>query len=385
MIQRLTKTFDRIYENRHNRTQILQGGTSSSKTYSILQYLYLLALESDKKFVFSIVAETGPHLKRGAMRDFFNIVGDSYREKDHNKSDWQYYVGPGKSVFEFFSADNPAKLRGGRRDFLFINECNNVRKSSRDQLEVRTKYREFLDFNPVQHFWGHELIARPKTSFDISTYRDNQYLDKRIIASIEARRGLDPNWWRVYGEGQVGKLEGLILPDFELIDEMPDIPVTLGLDFGFTNDPSALVQMGVDGRTIYLDELFYEYGLTNPAIADKMEKLGVPQTQLIYADSAEPKSIQEIRNKGYLIKPCVKGKDRIHAEIDYLRSHKVKITKKSTNLIKELRGWTYIIDDDEKITNTPAEVVDHAIDGVRYSLTGKIKPSSTASGGRVAM
>lgn len=378
--------YDIEVENNHN--YFLDVGKpvlvhNSSKTHSALQFLYFLARNIPRKLIISVVSESGPHLKRGAMRDFFNIVGPVYNEAHHNKTDWEYYIN--QSTIEFFSADNPAKMRGSRRDILFINECNNIPKETRDQLEVRTKWFELLDFNPVQRFWAHELENKPGVAFHVSTYKDNQFLDPRIIQSIENRKGMDPNWWRVYGMGLVGKIEGLLFPDFELIDEMPDIQTDLGLDFGFSNDPTALIEVGIQGDYIYMHEWIYERFLTNPDIVSKMRGFGITKNYPIYADSAEPKSIEDIHRAGFTIKPCVKGKDAVNIEVDFMRRYKLRVTKSSTNLIRELRGLTWMRDKNGELTNIIAKVPDHGFDAARYTLTSRISPGGTLRSLRIAI
>lgn len=381
-----TKVFDRLIENisTQKRIHILQGGTSSSKTYSILQFLYALATGSLEPLLISIVAETMPNLKRGAMRDWMNILGDGYDPKNHNKTDNIYEIN--KCQVEFFSADQPGKVRGPRRDVLFMNEMNNLSFDTHLQLKMRTKQLVIGDFNPVREFWGHELILdKENCTFDISTYKDNQFLDERIIKDIESLRETNPNKWRVYGQGLIGQTEGLVFPDFELVNEMPDIRTTLGLDFGYTNDPTALVEVGFSGGDMYINELVYEHYLTNQDICKKMEALGVGKTthavpDLIYADAAEPKSIEEIHREGYLIKPCVKGRDSINIGIDFMKRYKLKITKTSTNIIKELRNYCWAQDKDGKLGQIPEDAFNHAIDAARYAVTNKIKPLGVVKG-----
>lgn len=375
-----TTVFNKILENRNKRIQVLQGGTSSSKTFSILQFLFIIATQSPKPLLISVVAETMPNLKRGAIRDFIGILGEDYSENMHNKSDHSFTIG--QSIIEFFSADQPDKVRGPRRDILFINECNNVRKDAFEQLEVRTKKMIFLDFNPTQPFWAHDLISRKDVSYDISTYKDNQYLDKEIVKAIEARRD-DANWWRVYGEGQVGKVEGLIIPRFELVDALPPgLDTVCGLDFGYSNDPSVLIEVGIRGGELWMRELFYSRGMTNPDIVSKLKELKVPLNYLIYADSAEPKSIKEIFDQGYKsIKPCVKGEGSFNIGIDFIRRYKLNITKESVNVIRDFRNATWDSDINGNYLNKPCKGYLHGIDALRYALTDLISPARSVSGG----
>jgi len=308
------------------------------------------------------------------MRDFFNILkeNDLYIRDNHNKTDNTYQVN--NSVIEFFSVDNHAKLRGARRDILFINECNNVSYEAFNQLEVRTKKRVYLDFNPVSSFWAHEkVLTRDDTAFLKTTYLDNDALAPEIIKSIEARKS-DVNWWRVYGLGEVGMLEGLVLKNFGIVDSMPTEYKwkAYGQDFGFTNDPSALIDVTYANGELWLDEIIYETGLTNSDLSTKYAENGLLRRSEIIADSAEPKSIEEIHRMGWFIKPAHKGKDSILNGIDILKRYKINITKRSTNLIKEFRNYTWQVDKDGNHINKPIDYYNHGIDAVRYVALNKI-------------
>ena len=367
-----TKSFWK-HKELNARINVSQGGTSSGKTYSTLQLLYFIANNKDKLLI-SIVSESMPHLKRGAMRDFFNILkeNDLYIRDNHNKTDNTYQVN--NSVIEFFSVDNHAKLRGARRDILFINECNNVSYEAFNQLEVRTKKRVYLDFNPVSSFWAHEkVLTRDDTAFLKTTYLDNDALAPEIIKSIEARKS-DVNWWRVYGLGEVGMLEGLVLKNFGIVDSMPTEYKwkAYGQDFGFTNDPSALIDVTYANGELWLDEIIYETGLTNSDLSTKYAENGLLRRSEIIADSAEPKSIEEIHRMGWFIKPAHKGKDSILNGIDILKRYKINITKRSTNLIKEFRNYTWQVDKDGNHINKPIDYYNHGIDAVRYVALNKI-------------
>lgn len=366
--------FDRNWKaiDEGKRSLVRQGGTSSSKTFSNLQTLINIA-KLKGNLLISVVSESMPHLKRGCIRDFENIMDDEFDRRAFNKTEATYTF-PSKTKIEFFGADDAAKLRGGRRDIVFINEANNIPKESRDQLECRTKMFEIIDYNPVAEFWAHEMVGDTKVDFDISTYLDARHvLPKAIVDSIESRKDKDPNWWRVYGEGLTGKIEGLIFPRFQMIDQFPDVPCVYGVDFGYTNDPTAIVRSVTKGDTLYLDEMHFETGMQNRAIAKRLKQLGVQSNEVIYADCAEPKSIDAIREHMFNVKPCVKGRDSINAGIDVMHRYYIKVTKRSTNLIKELRNYRYDKDKEGKLTNTPIDLWNHCIDAVRYSVNDKIK------------
>lgn len=366
------KLLDLFYQN---RITLLQGGTGSSKTWSTLQLFTSIAGDLPEPFVFSVVSETFPHLRRGAMRDFFGILGEGYDPGAWNKTEATYEIG--KSIIEFFSADNESKVRGGRRDFLFLNEMNNNKKSVYDQLEIRTRYRIVGDFNPVSQFYGHDLVGQSDVGFFVSTYRDNPFIEKSIIDSIERRKITDPAWYKVYGLGEVGVAEGLVLPTFYQVDQFPSAHLLekdfRGLDFGFTNDPTCLVHCGIIKDNLYLDEEIYETGLKNPQVAARLETLGVAKNyDEIFADSAEPKSIAEIKDYGYNIKGVEKGADSVRAGLGKLREYKIHVTKRSLNGIKELRNYRYIQTSDGKFTNKPVDDFNHFIDAARYGVFGKL-------------
>lgn len=365
-----TTVFDKIALGVEKSDLIVnQGGSSSSKTYSALQYLLIL-LQTDKKGdVTSIVAESLPHLKRGALRDCQNIIETTpeFMHMTFNKTD-MYYETPSGARLEFFSADNPDKLRGARRKRLFINECNNIEYESYYQLAMRTSGLKLLDFNPTSEFWVHtEILNNPayNAQFIKSTYRDNEYCPTAAIAAIEARKDRDPNWYKVYGLGEVGSLEGLIFPNFKIIQSIPSEFKRLGtgLDFGYTNDPTAGIDIYKSGDKIIFDELIYSTGLLNSDIAKMLKQ---HECFEVIADCAEPKSIDEIYRQGVNIKPATKGKDSIQFGIDLIKQHDIYVTARSINLIKEFRNYQWLTDKAGKALNIPQDAFNHAIDACRY-------------------
>ena len=352
------------------RVKIIQGGTSAGKTFGILPVLISKAANKPLLEI-SVVAESIPHLRRGALKDFLTIMKSTNRYFDErfNKSLLRYEFGNG-SYIEFFSADDSSKLRGARRDILYINECNNIEFESYNELAIRTKREVFLDFNPANEFWVHtELKDEPDTDFLILTYKDNEALDKRIVKEIEKNRAKATtstywaNWWRVYGEGLVGMLEGVVFSNWQQIDIVPPEARLLGygLDFGYSNDPTSIIEVyNYNGQRI-LNEVCYQTGLINSDIANKLQK-----NVIAYADSSEPKSIEEIRRTGQQIKGVTKGADSINFGIQIMLSQKYLVTKQSTNLIKELRAYCWDKDKTGKTLNKPQGKNDHAIDAVRY-------------------
>jgi phage terminase large subunit len=352
------------------RIKIIQGGTSASKTYSILAVLINKAIQQPNLEI-SIVAESIPHLRRGALKDFLKILKwtNRYYEDQFNKSLLNYQFKNGSS-FEFFSADDSSKLRGARRDILYINECNNISFESYNELAIRTKKEVYLDFNPANEFWVHtELKDESDSEFIILTYKDNEALDNSIVQQIEKNRlkaetsSYWSNWWRVYGLGEIGMLEGVIFSNWKQIDKLPAEAklIGIGLDFGYTNDPTAIIEVYNYNGTRILNELVYRTGMLNSDIAKILPK-HVP----IYADSSEPKSIDEIKRYGVTIKGVTKGKDSINYGIDVIQQQEYLVTSNSINLIKELRSYCWDVDKNGIRLNKPIDNNNHAIDAFRY-------------------
>jgi phage terminase large subunit len=290
---------------------------------------------------------------------------------DKTNSTYTFETG---SKIEFFSADQPDKLRGARRDRLFLNEANNITFDSFEQLEVRTKDFIFIDYNPVAEFWAFdELPKRNDTEKIILTYKDNEALSSEIIASIEQRMNRK-GWWKVYGLGELGDIEGKIYSNWQIIDEVPHEArlERYGLDFGYTNDPTAIVAIYYFNNGWILDEKVYKKGMSNKEIADTLKSL--PE-KLVIADSAEPKSIDEIRAYGLNIQACQKGKDSVKAGIQLIQDQPISITKQSINGIKEYRNYLWEIDKDGRILNEPVKGNDHFLDAVRYGMEslGRLK------------
>jgi phage terminase large subunit len=356
------------------RIRIVQGGTSSSKTFSIIPLLITYAIQVPRSEI-SIVSESIPHLKRGAIKDFVNIMimTGNYKDASFNKSDLKYKFSNG-SYIEFFSVDQPDKLRGARRDVLFINECNNVNFEAYNQLAIRTKKFIYLDYNPTSEFWVHtELMNDQDSEFIILTYKDNEALDLAIVKEIEKAREKAltskywENWWKVYGLGQVGSLEGVIFSNWTRIGKIPIEAQLLGygMDFGFTNDPSTLIAVYRYNGKLIADELIYQTSMLNKDLIKSLFNLKV-KNNVIWADSAEPKTIEEIKRAGFNIKPVTKGQDSIKFGLDILQQHEILITDNSVNLIKEFRSYTWDRDKTGKALNKPIDAFNHGIDALRY-------------------
>lgn len=350
------------------RIRAIQGGTSASKTVSIVLYLINKA-QSEDNLVISIVSESLPHLRRGAMQDFLLIMENHNYFKDSrwNKSEFTYQFETGSKI-EFFSVDQPEKVKGARRDILFINEANNIPFETFNQLEVRTKNEVWLDWNPTNSFWFYDELLGKRDDIDhiILTYKDNEALDENIVKTLELRKG-NKNWWKVYGEGQLGEVEGKIYKDWQIIDNIPHEArlERYGLDFGYSNDPTAIVGVYKYNGGFILDEVCYQKGLSNKQIADIFNN--IPKA-LIKADSAEPKSIDEIKGYGLSVLPAHKGVGSVNQGIQFVQDQKISITKSSINLIKEYRNYLWQTDKDGKVINTPEQGFDHLMDAIRYAL-----------------
>ncbi len=353
-----------------------QGSSRSGKTYSILQLLILVKALEENDAVFTIVRKTLPSLKGSAMRDFYEILRnyDLFDEKFQNKTENTYLLNG--NLFEFVSLDQPQKKRGAKRTYLFINEANELTLEDWVQLSIRTEKQIFLDYNPsMEEHWIYDLvIPRPDCTFIQSTYLDNvQFLPAEVVKEIEQLKYVDENYWRVYGLGLPGQIKGLILSNWQQVEEFPaDCKwVVYGMDFGFTNDPTTLIKVGMKGGELWLDELIYSRGLTNQDIARQMGELGLKWTDEIIADN-QPKCIFEIRKEGFNIQATFKGKDSILAGIDILQRYRLNVTKRSINLIRELKNYKWKEDQAGKATNEPIDKFNDAIDAARYAVMAKV-------------
>jgi len=352
------------------RIKIIQGGTSAGKTFGILPILIDKAAKKGGLEI-SVVSESIPHLRRGALRDFLKIMKwtNRYVDERYNKSLLKYEFANG-SFIEFFSADDSKKLRGGRRNILYINECNQISFESFLEMSIRTKDEVFLDYNPTAEFWVQtELEGQEDAEKIILTYKDNEALDVGIVDQIEKniKKAETSNYWKnwvdVYVNGIMGKLEGIVFSNWKQIDTIPKEArlVGIGLDFGYTNDPTSCIEIYKHNETRILNEIVYQTGLLNSDIAKKLPK-DVP----VYADSAEPKSIRTLQLAGITIKGVTKGRDSINYGIDVMQRENYLVTSNSTNLIKELRSYCWDTDKTGKRLNKPIDNYNHAIDAVRY-------------------
>jgi phage terminase large subunit len=354
------------------RIRVVCGGTSASKTVSIMLCLIDLAQSDKEPTTTSVVSESLPHLKKGAIKDFKDIMQSRgyWNEDRWNATDCVYLFETG-SRMEFFGANQATKVRGPRRDRLFMNECNNIEYATFDQLEVRTKEFTFLDYNPVTEFWVDTELGERAAAGEVEkitlTYLDNEALAPAIVRSIESHRN-NPAWWKVYGLGQLGEVSGRIYTGWKVIEEIPHEArlERRGLDFGFTNDPSAAIDIYRYNGGFILDEVFYQYGMSNRTIGETLKNR---ERVLTIGDSAEPKSIDEVRLYGVNIIGADKGPGSVRRGIQFVQDQRISITARSVDTLKEYRGYLWIVDKATgKSTNDPMEFNDHAMSAIRYGM-----------------
>lgn len=352
-----------------------QGGTSSGKTYSILQALFSIAVSEPA--VITVVGQDIPNLKVGALRDALEIFDNSDElkalVKSYNKTDRIFDFNSG-SIMEFKSYANAQDAKSGKRDYCFVNEANGITYEVYTELALRTRKRVFLDYNPNSSFWVHEkIIGQPNVQLIISDHRHNPFLSDKVREKIEALKLQDVDLWKVYGRGMTGKIEGLIFRNWDYCDELPvdGKLVGYGLDFGFTNDPTAVVKVKKYDGQLWVDLVLYENRLTNPDIYSRLkDEIGGVE---VIADSAEPKSIAELNNLGLNVYGALKGADSIKNSIDILKRYKMNITRRSGYLIKELNSYKYKVDKTSGNTiNEPVDFMNHAIDALRYLALNKL-------------
>ena len=396
--QRFSNVYWKVLEACKSKPRYIsnKGGTRSTKTYSTLQFLFMLIQEKDKPGdITSVVSESFPHLRKGAIRDFENIIGhplkgdEHWKETDHT---WEFDNG---AKLEFFSVDNAAKVHGSQRKRLFINEANHIDYEIFRQLAVRTSSIIFIDYNPASVCWIQQKVeCRDNCTLIRSTYKDNPFLSAEQIAEIESNKD-DVNWWKVYGQGVEGTLDGLIY-NFEQIDHLPPKGVNKaerdktdeeryadslteihGLDFGFTNDPTARVKILVDHKRkhLYVQERCYRTHMQNKHIIEDLSHEGVGRYTDIYADCAEPKSIADIKDGGFNVIACDKDapvkSDKLKFQLQWMQGWKLFVTKDSLNLIEELRNYTWAKDKDGNLLNQPIDKFNHLLDAMRYAVWSK--------------
>lgn len=380
-----TKVFQTVFDcwEQGDKTLVHSGGTSSGKTYSIVQAI--LTLCCFEKLVCTITGQDRPNLIVGPYRDAQEIIENdpfiSEMITNWNKARMTYEFSNG-SILEFDSRGDQQDAKQGKRDILFANEANGIPYDVFEEMNMRTSKLSIIDFNPTAMFWAHErLLPDPATVWVNTTFRDNPFIQASVrdkILSYEPtpenikRNTANEYRWKVYGLGEVGRLEGLVFPDWSLADEYPEEYKwrVFGLDFGFTVDPTSLIEIRYAHGNLYWRQHIYETHMTNPDIANRIKGLGI--TDEIIADSAEPKSIQELKNAGIYVSPAVKGADSINQGIDAIKRYKSYIDPSSRDLIEEFSSYTWKKDRDGKAVNKPIDKFNHGIDAGRYALSHRL-------------
>lgn len=373
-------------EHTDKKIVIMQGGTRSGKTYNTLLWLIFSYCQKYSNKTITIFRATYPALRATVMRDFFDILNkyELYNEANHNKSNSEYRLNG--NLFEFVSIDQASRLKGRKRNIAFLNEANEFSYSSYSQVLFRTVGTEgapsiILDYNPSDEYSYiyTKIKTRDDAAFHITTYKDNKFLEQSLVDEIERLKETDEDYWRVYGLGQVGRNRATVFK-FNECDEIPERAklVAAGLDWGFVNDPSVLVKTYVLDNNLYIDELFYQYAMTNRDIHNKLTDLGFKRNDEIFADNSEMKSIDELHRYGWNCKPATKGKDSILMGIDLMKRYNIYVTSRSTNTIQEFRNYKWLEDKNGTLLNKPEPRNDHAIDSVRYSIFTKLSRPNVA-------
>ena len=362
-----------------------EGGTASSKTYSIIQFLKLTLENMKEPILATVTSESMPHLKRGAIRDFLSIMGDELKEPQWNRTDMVYTWANGCKL-EFVSGDHSEKFTGARRDILFCNELNNISRDVYREADLRTGHFTIGDWNPYSEFWFHdEKMGEQEENIFLHglTYRDTpEVVSPAVVQVIESYKDKDPNYYRVHGLGLLGKVEGLVYPNFKQVDELPEGRVFYGLDYGYASDPSVLVKNVVIGENLYSQEVLYEVGLTNDDIAREMMLRGV-RGEPVYADANEPKSAEELRRHGLNVVAVDKAFFRVNYRIQKVNQYYQYWTKDSLNCIREQRNYRYIEDREHlgRFSDKTTLQWSHGMSAREFGVV-MAKPSWTGAGGR---
>ena len=354
--------------NSKKKIIVNQGGTRSGKTFNIILYIIFYYCLNNSGKTITICRKTYPALRATVLRDFINILREHnlYNEDNHNKSSSEYNLFG--NLIEFISLDQPVKVRGRKRDLLFINEANELYWEDWQQLLFRTSEKIILDYNPSEEYhWIYDkIIPREDTDFLKTTYKDNPFLEEALIKEIERLQYTDEQYWQIYGLGEKGISKATIFNYVEC-NQIPEDAefVSMGMDFGFTNDPTALVSVWKKKSNLYIKELLYRTMMTTGDIHSYFKQ--TITNELIYADSSEPRIIEELRRMGWKIRASLKGRDSVNAGIDLLKRFKIHIHKDSANAIQEFRNYKWKEDKTGKLTNTPEDKNNHITDAVRYA------------------
>jgi phage terminase large subunit len=373
MVQVQTNKVFKELEQSDKRIRVFQGGTRSGKTRNIVIW-WIIKLMNEENKVLTVARESMVSLKNTVFRDFMEVLWQMgiYNAADMNKGDMIYKIG--SNIIEFRNLDDDQKVRGAKRNYLYINEANEVSHPIFKQLLFRTEELVVLDYNPSDEYhWIYDsVLTRDDCDFFKSTYLDNPFLPEEQIKEIERLKDIDPNYWRVYGLGERGMSEATIYKNWELTNmPEPEGEVFYGLDFGF-NDPNALLKVVICDGFIWVKELLYQNQLTTPQLIEEIKKHDIKQTDKIFGDNSRPETIEEIYSARFNIHPCVKGPGSIKSGIDWIKRQKILITKDSLNLIKEIRSYKWKVDKNEKVLDDPVDYNNHLLDALRYAFSDKV-------------
>lgn len=378
---KLTKVFEKnaeAFKSKQYRYVINQGGTSSSKTFSILQLLTHIADKYNKQI--DICGLSVPHLKSGVLNDMPIIAKQFEFNFDEYYKASDRVLKHGEGLINFIAIDKLGKAHGGRRDILYLNEANHLHYNIAEQLMVRTRDIIFIDYNPTNAFWVHEKILKEQPDKCLlikSTYKDNQFLEQSIIDMIESKKG-NNNFWRVYGLGELGIAEGLVFNNFEQLtfDKTQFSTYRYGNDWGFSQDPFAFVELAIQNNCLYICNEVYEKGLLNKDSAERIKPI-LGKSRLI-SDSAEPKSIQEYKSFGINAIGAKKGKGSVESGIKFMQSFdKIYIHPDCPNLYGEFCNYQWREDKNGDYLPEPMDAFNHGIDAIRYALEDEMHFNST--------
>jgi phage terminase large subunit len=365
------------------RICILQGGTRSSKSYSALQWILVKAL-TEPNMVFSIVRKSFPSMRVSIMRDWVGILKGLDIWSDDNWSATEHiYTFDNGSIVEFMSIDSSEKRKGSARDYLFVDEANELSREDWFQLFIRTRKKSIIAYNPsfgTTNYIFTEIHTHPEADLFISTYKDNPFLEKQLIEEIERLQFINPEYYKIYGLGLPGNNVGTIF-SINIVDAIPDEAefVAFGMDYGFSVDPSTLVCVAKLDRDLYIDELLYKKGMVTSDIIAELKRLDIGRNE-IWGDSAEPRLIEEIYRSGFNIKPVKKGKDSVRLGIDLMQQYRLHVTKRSINTIKEFGEYVWMVDKNGNFENIPVDYSNHSIDAIRYVVMERLNAKKIRAG-----
>jgi len=376
-----SKTYRDIENSR--RICILQGGTRSSKSYSALQWILVKAL-TEPNMVFSIVRKSFPSMRVSIMRDWVGILKGLEIWNDNNWSATEHiYTFDNGSIVEFMSIDSSEKRKGSARDYLFVDEANELSREDWFQLFIRTRKKSIIAYNPsfgTNHYIFNEIQTHPEADLYISTFKDNPFLERQLVEEIERLEFINPEYYKIYGLGLPGNNVGTIF-SINVVDDIPEEAefIAFGMDYGFSVDPTTLVCIAKRDKDLYIDELLYKKGMVTSDIIRELKSLNIDRNE-IWGDSAEPRLIEEIYRSGFNIKPVKKGKDSVRLGIDLMQQYRLNVTKRSLNTIKEFSEYVWMVDKNGNFENIPVDYSNHSIDAIRYVVMERLNAKKIKAG-----